>query len=480
MGTVTARQRNVLVATRSWRSVVAALSMALLGFWLWGGTASAESESPAGGPVDAEPSAEEVPEVASVFQEAERQTAPDGDDRGSVTPAPVQLRPTPEGPPVVSSPPAQLAPSDAGATSPGTSTKVMAERISSILAPEHAAAPVPPASLHADPTTLTEDGGEREAVDFGPGPVEDTVTDQADAGPVATASEGSAVGEPVKIVPVGALEILAVSAPEFPGRVIDGRSVHLEEKSWQGRTAGLDGGLRTWFGDVARAAIITISSDVPTGSEQSSTGFLLTNAASSSSGAAQGSAEPAAARFLPALGLVSAAAVMARSARGRLRTRTIQGAVAGAGPPVRLPPVRLFPAVGAHGAPAGLTCSPLSLPSLVSIRRPHPASRLREPFTRADRPARDQPGAPQGPAGPEHRPQISLAPCRMFDGEPLSRWQRLHCALSPPPSGSVRHPRRGGPTPGPEQGSGHCAGKHENNHHENKESAHEDKSYFRR
>lgn len=450
---IATRRRQVVVPRLNLR-VLAALSMGLLGFGLWAGTSSAESDRVAGSQIHAGHDPEEMAELAvvEVTAQAEKQGVPDGNDSGPLNVSPASTL------------------SDDGVIPAGGASRTLEGRAASPTVAVTLEGIVIPERLQSDATAPHGDvQGEvdpGETVGARSDPIEESVVGHMVASD--SAVTGSAVEEPAGSVALEGAAMQSTSETPPPGSVLlvqprrsgplavgidmdgtgGGHRAGTEEAYLQAPTSRLGEDLGQRILPGGHSIGITTGSEPFTGDKPLSNGTLFTTIVGSSNGPVSGSDGHSAARSLAVSGLMAATALILRLPRGRLRRRTIQGAVAGAGPPpsVGLGPDR-HPVASADGVPGGWKSQPrlpLTLLSLASIRRPHPVSRWREPFTGADRPSRDQPGVLQ------RRCEISLAAHQTFaGGEPLPRWQRLHCALSPPPSASPP-PHRGGTTSGPE------------------------------
>ncbi len=445
-----ATQRSPLTVMRPCLRVSGAFSMALLGLWLWGSSASAQSDGLPGDHAIAERFADHISEatVVNLSEGAEEEEAPDGATRG----VPIATRPPAD-------PVADLAPPDAEATvTGGTGGTIKDERTSLTLDSKPGAFEVSGHPL-LDETVPSDVGGEDEVgvLDASSGLVEHSATSQGVVGSESTVDGGMAVEEAAEITLVDLVAIPAFSAPGAPQGIDvvlqqDAPSLRrLPSVPESGQTV-LDGmtdghssrsGVRhgqrwaPWFG-TGHSINVGIADSSSTGGRPPGNGTLFASAAPWSSSAVPGTDGHATARPLSLSGLAVATTVIARLPRGRLRSKTIQGAVAGAGPPssAGLPPGRPASlAVGAPAAQASEPHPPLILPFLASIRRPHPVSRLRDPFRRPDSRSRS----------PQPRLLIKPADSLVSFGEQRSRWQWLHCALSPPPSGDPPVMRNQGP-----------------------------------
>ncbi len=448
-----AMQRSPQTVMRPCLRFSGAFSMALLGFWLWGSSASAQSDGVPGDHPIAERFAEPISEATVVnlsgdAKEAEEEGAVDGVTSGLT----IATRPPAD-------PVADLAPPDAEATvTGGTGGTIKDERTSLILDSKPGAFEVSGHPL-LEETVPSDVGGEDEdgALDASSGLVEQSATSQGVVGSESTVDGGMAVEEAAEITLVDLVAIPAFSAPGAPqgidlvlqqdapslrrlpsmpewGQTVldgmtDGHSSH----------AGVRHGQRwaPWPG-IGHSINVMIGDSSSTGGRPPANGTLFASAAPSSSGAVPGPGGHAPARALSATGLAVATGVVARLPRGRLRSKTIQGAVAGAGPPsvAGLRPVRPASLVGGTLAAQASELHPApTLPFLASIRRPPRASRLRDSFPRPDSRSR----------APQPRLLTKLAASLVSSGEQRSRWQRLHCALSPPPSGDPPVMRRTNP-----------------------------------
>lgn len=488
VGVGKATQRHPLTSARLRPCIPAALSIGLLGIWLWGGTASAESASPGGGPVQVESLGEEVPDTSTAARGSERQPA--GADTATL--ASGEPRPTSNPPAVlglsgeVAEEPPQLASPDARrpTSALGTSEKVEGEHTRAASVP-NAEAVIMTGQPYPETMAPSGTGGEAAAVDRGRAQGGDMISDSSlfpesavapDTGQETVRGDGAGpvgpgVEEPAEIVPLTGPAVPAVSAPgslpgiylasqgnapslPFPGplpRVVgaaserngDGAVLGAGDGSWQGRTSDLGAGLRTLSGHGPISADITTGTSTTTGNAPLSTGFLFAGPTAGGSSVTHGSGGGAPLRFLAAIALGAAAALLAGLAHARLRSNTIQGAVAGAGPPPPTPRlIRPAPCPApASFAPAGPLLPPLALLFLAPIRRPDPASRSPGSPPRCDRWPRAGLGAPR------LRSSLWLAHRPVVIGERRSRWQRLHCALSPPPSAQSAFPPRRNPAP---------------------------------
>lgn len=403
-------ERHSQIKRSASRYVVGAALMLLLSCWIWGGTASADGERAVEEQTPIERLSADMPELGDqVAGVGERAPIEEVDTRPPVNSSSIQL---------------------SGETSEPPPLDVEAAI---------AATALTKGQVHPE-STVTDQGIEQDlAVEGG-----EDLHQRADSGQEASGSNLAVPGEPgepgelEKSEEPEEIEERAGDEPADRPDLLAGislaahddgpptrftRSSHAlirspwigeatttlgsEREQWQGRTTGGGGGLTTWLSAGVSVPNITTGTDSPTGMVPLSTGARLANAVSAGSGTVHFDGHSAAG-ILPGSTLTVAAAAIARVAGGRFRTNTIQGAISGAGPPRSPGFSSVRPAALAGEVPvAQATRSHLTpcLASLASIRRPHPASRWQEALV---------------------RPRLVIA------GEPRHRWQRLHCALSPP------------------------------------------------
>lgn len=371
-------QTHLLAVTHLRPASLAAIPMATLALWLLGGTASAESESSAPSQAHAEALATEARSITSTLLEREQYPSSPDDPLDETAGAQGRLAITDS----LEGAPASLPPDTESRLTIGVSDQGRRPIVRSPALPSD-----PPEDLennHQEEAAPQGVGGDGVAAAFSPGRIEPVVTGGPSPSPSVSAGE------------VGAQEPRAVArgrvSTDLPGpqpQVGKSRGDRLpgtgEESAWA-PASGFSDGFTLWSSHGARLTSITTGTDRPTGDERRSTGALLAGATSSGSGTAHGFDSQAATRCLLASGLGGATAFMARFTRGRLRTKTVQGAVAGAGPPSAVFLLPLPAAIVAAGTLVARTRSLLRrFLTLASIRWPDPASRWRAPSLSLER-----------------------------------------------------------------------------------------------
>lgn len=398
--------RHARINRRASRSALAAVSMTLLGCWIWGSTASADD----GGavrelaPIDSLTTG--MSALGEDMVEDDEGTAPEGADTG------------PAGTSAFAEPPeegSELASFEEVGVAFAAEVQTIRDEASSSssVGQPHPETVISGGDQEASRSDLTQpDATEEHAVEA---PAVDAPVEMGawDVGEISVAAPPEpATDRSVAPHQDGSFGRFTGPASRFDQTAIAGGSdVHaqrFEEKPSQSRTSGGGEGRTAWPSSGVRSANITTGVDSPPGSIPVPAEALFAKAVSAAGGMLQNFDGPLAAGVVPGSLLAVGAGVIALSGGGRLRTNTIQGAVSGAGPPrpARSSPVP--PAAHDGGVPVARPTRPYptpNLPSLASIRRPHPASRWQGLF---------------------------VGPSLVMAGEQRPRWQRLHCALSPP------------------------------------------------